>query len=189
MRYGYAFRRIALTRGAYSIVDPDDYEKLSRFKWHLARDGWNSYARRCYRFKGRKKSKCMHRDVLEVPAGLVVDHINRNGLDNRKANLRAATHAQNICNRRTSKVTGRSKYRGVSWSKEKKKWSAQIHSGGKCKFAGYFEDEVEAAKAYDSAARKYHGEFAFTNFPDGRNGRKARGGLFKLAKFFKDINL
>ena len=107
----------------------------------------------------------MHREVIHPPDNLFVDHINHNGLDNRKANLRLATYAQNSYNRKQFRKRQTSKYTGVSWIKQIKKWRVIICYNGKKKFIGYFKDEKQAAKAYDKAAKKYHGEFASLNFP------------------------
>jgi len=97
----------------------------------------------------------------------VVDHINHNGLDNRKANLRPATRAQNNYNKLIVKhKESSSKYKGVTWKKENKKWLAQINFKGDYIFLGYFKDERKAAKAYDEAAKKYYSEFACLNFPE-----------------------
>jgi len=121
----------------------------------------------------------MHREILNPPDHLLVDHINRNGLDNRKANLRPATRSQNSMNKPFIKTTpSSSKYRGVSWSKSQKKWNVQIGLNGKHKFIGYFHDEIQAAKAYDRAAKLYHKEFAVLNFesPQLRSGQSKRRG-------------
>jgi hypothetical protein len=108
----------------------------------------------------------MHREIITPPYPLVVDHINHNGLDNRKANLRPATKSQNNINKPNIKRKGaHSKYRGVTLEKRINKWQAQIRAKGTHRVIGYFEDEIEAAKAYDAKARKYHGEFAVLNFP------------------------
>jgi hypothetical protein len=110
----------------------------------------------------------MHREVINPPAHLDVDHINHNGLDNRKANLRPVTQAQNCLNRPYKiykKKISSSKYKGVTWHKRMKKWTAQICYQGKHKSLGYFDDETDAAKAYDDAAKKHHKEFAVLNFP------------------------
>jgi len=108
----------------------------------------------------------MHRQILKVPEGLLVDHINQNGLVNRKANLRPATAAQNIINRAKYKNRNYgSKYKGVVWNRRYKYWQAQIKANHKLMYLGTFKDEVQAAKAYDEAAKKYHNEFATLNFP------------------------
>jgi len=105
-----------------------------------------------------------------VPEGMVVDHINHDGMDNRKANLRAATHSQNLCHRRKHSGTKSSKYKGVHWHKFNKRWAARITFKKKTINLGYFRNEIDAAKAYDRAARKYHGEFASLNFPESEEG-------------------
>ena len=107
----------------------------------------------------------MHREILNAPAGVLVDHINHNGLDNRKANLRLATRAQNCWNRKKPKMRKcASRFKGVGWHKGNKKWVSRIRFNGRRISIGYFNDEVEAAKSYDEAAKKYHGEFAVLNF-------------------------
>jgi len=107
----------------------------------------------------------MHRVIINAPRHLLVDHINHNGLDNRKANLRTATIAQNNVNRASYKTKNSpSKYKGVYWSKRDKKWQVQICHNNKRKHIGQFDNEIQAAKAYDEAAKKYHKEFAVLNF-------------------------
>ena len=112
----------------------------------------------------------MHQDVIEVPEGMVIDHINHDGMDNRGANLRAATRSQNMCHRKKRSRTTRSKYKGIHWKKRNRKWQAMITVESKRIYLGHFRDEIDAAKAYDRAARKYHGEFASLNFPESARG-------------------
>jgi hypothetical protein len=101
---------------------------------------------------------------MDPPADLVVDHIDHNGLNNCKANLRLCSIAQN--NRNViSANRGISKYKGVSWNKILKKWSAAVQLNKKRFYAGHFTDEIDAAKAYDKKASQLHGEFACLNFP------------------------
>ncbi len=107
----------------------------------------------------------MHQEIIQVPKGMVVDHINHDGMDNRDANLRAATRAQNMRNRRKISKSSSSKYKGVTWKKDRSKWEASITFERKYIFLGHFENEIDAARAYDEAAKKYHGEFACLNFP------------------------
>jgi len=107
---------------------------------------------------------------MQPAEGMMVDHINHNGLDNRKANLRPATRSENMWNRRKADRKSRSRYKGLSLHNRKKRWSVRIKVNGRSKFLGFFEDEVEAARAYDNAARKFHGEFAVLNFPQ-KQGR------------------
>ena len=167
IRYGYAFRKIKLTHGKFAIVSPQDYDQLARHKWSARKSGRTFYAERYMPLgKGRYKQISMHREVLKVGKEYYVDHINHNGLDNRKANLRLATRSQNAQNRRKAKIKSWSKYKGVSLHNLDKRWSVRIQVNGKQKFLGLFEDEVEAAKTYDRSANKYHGQFAVLNFED-----------------------
>ena len=155
-------KRIPLTQGRFAIVDAEDYEQLAEHKWHAVREGHSFYAAR--RYGGRIVK--MHREILNAPPHLQCDHINHNGLDNRKANLRPATPIQNVWNRRKFRRPSRSKYKGVDWAKDMRRWRARIRFKGKRIYLGSFEEEIDAAKAYDRAARKYHAEFASLNFPE-----------------------
>ncbi|MHA2067868.1 MAG: HNH endonuclease, partial [Candidatus Thorarchaeota archaeon] len=150
----------------YAIVDPDDYDRLSKYKWYATRSEHTFYARRTDLTGRKRRIIRMHREIIKVPDGMFVDHINHNGLDNRKANLRLATRAQNNYNRRRFRSPGsNSKFKGVSWSRYRNLWRARIGVNGKRKNIGYFQSQIEAAKAYDKAAKKYHKEFAVLNFP------------------------
>jgi len=175
-RYGHAFRTIPLTRGKFAIVDAEDYPKLNKYKWHTVPDKCTCYAARDLRLPQtcRYIRTRMHQQILNPPAGFCVDHINHNGLDNRKANLRLATHSQNCCNRRKTSTGTWSRYKGVSWRIHDKCWTAAIKINSQTKFLGRFRHEVEAAKAYDAAAHKYYGEFAALNFENGKLSVTAR---------------
>ncbi|MBN1807345.1 MAG: hypothetical protein JW837_19015 [Sedimentisphaerales bacterium] len=166
-RYGCPFRRIPLTKGKFALVDPEDYEILNKYKWHVTENGSTFYAKRNAPTRKDTTPIYMHRCILKVPPGRVVDHINHSGLDNRKANLRPASRAQNNRYSKKRKNT-RSKYKGVSFYSREKQFVAKITTDGNTVTLGYFKDEILAAKAYDRAARKFHKEFACLNFPKSR---------------------
>ncbi len=158
-------KEISIGKGMKALVDDEDFERLHKFKWHTQIDHNIIYAVRVIRENGKRHTVRMHRDVLNLRSKdrTVVDHINRNGCDNQKKNLRIVTLSENAIN---SKITIRntSGYRGVCWSKRSNKWRAAITVNGKQIHIGVFNEKIEAAKAYDDAARKYHNEFAVTNF-------------------------
>ena len=157
-----------MSQPRYAIVDPADYDRLKGHKWVTKKGDKTFYARR-YIPRGKGKNDTLvyiHQEIIKVPKGMVVDHINHDGMDNRRANLRAATHSQNLCNRKKRSGAMYSKYKGVHWHKHHKKWSSRITFQKKTIELGSFEDEIEAAKAYDEAAKIHHGEFACLNFPE-----------------------
>ena len=157
-------KKIKLTQGKDALVEDEDFERLNKFKWRAKFDGYNWYAYRNNR-KGLKNSPiAMHREILNLSMGdgKYIDHINHYGLDNRKSNLRVCTHAENLYRQRSR--IGSSRYKGVSWNKQSKKWTAYIAKNGLQKHLGYFKDEMIAALIYDLNAIKYFGEFASTNF-------------------------
>jgi hypothetical protein len=159
LRYGYEFRRIPLTRGKFAIVDADDYERLKRLKWHANGSNGRFYA------VGLRHKK-MHRLIMNAPDDKFVDHINGDGLDNRRANLRLATAAQNHWNCKYGMGIGTSRYKGVQWHKHNKKWVAVIGINGQRQHLGYYTNEKEAARAYDKAVKERRGQFAVLNFAD-----------------------
>jgi hypothetical protein len=168
LRYGYTFRRIRMSGPRYAIVDPADYKRLKRYEW-ITKKGINSFyvLRYVERGKGNKETIVyLHQEILKVPKGMVIDHINHDGMDNRRANIRPATRSQNLCNSRRRLGTKSSKYKGVSWKKQTCKWAARIGIDKREIHLGCFKNEIDAAKAYDEAAKKYHGEFACLNFPE-----------------------
>lgn len=156
-------KEIPLTRGKVALVDDEDYELVNQYKWYALNGRGGFYAARTI----KKITKIrMHRLILGLKKGELCDHINHNGLDNRRCNLRVVDYHQNSMNRR--KCLGKSsKFKGVVWDKRKyvKKWKVMIGFNGKLHFLGYFDDEIEAAKAYDKAAMQYFNGYAKLNFP------------------------
>ena len=171
-RFGYPFRRIRLTECKFTIVDPADFYRLNSFYWLACGKNDNLYAARLIRTPtGRLNTILMHRQIFftlseRSESNGLVDHINTDSLDNRRANLRLATPSQNSCNSRRDKSNTYSRFRGVSFSKRKGKWFSAIRADGKKIWLGYFDSEENAAKAYDSAARMYHKAFAQLNFSE-----------------------
>jgi hypothetical protein len=153
-------KEIQLTQGQFALVDDIDYKHFNQWKWHAQKKGSTYYA---VRTEGSvfKKRFIMHREIVNAPKGMDVDHHNGNGLDNRRANLRICTRAQNLSNRYNKNVSG---YKGVVWQEHARKYKAQITRNSKVAHLGYFDNPIEAAQAYDRAAKEYFGEFAKTNF-------------------------
>lgn len=143
------------------LLDDSDYDYFSKFKWYLQYSGKNVYAQTKILVGGVFRTTYLHRLITDCPTGMVVDHINGNGLDNRRENLRICTHRDNC--RNTDSRTGTSKYKGVSWHESRNKWTAQIHADGVKYHLGYFMSEVVAAKAYNKAAEEFHEGYARLN--------------------------
>jgi hypothetical protein len=150
---GTGFREISLSQGKVAIVDADDYNLLSQWKWCLAGREKYKYAVRVE----NKKVIFMHRIIMKTPVGFVVDHLDHNGLNNQKVNLRNCTQSQNTQN------MIRSKYQGVSWNIKEQKFTSKIGVKRKRFHLGYFDNPKDAAMAYNNAAIKYFGEGAKVN--------------------------
>ena len=152
-------KEIKLTQGMVAFVDDEDYEAVNQYKWHINKKSNTFYAVRTLRKPdGAPTTQKMHQLILNARG---IDHINHNGLDNRRSNLRIVTQKQNIANARSR--GGTSRFKGLYWDKKKNKWRVQIFIRGKRKHLGMFNDEVEAARIYNFAARYVYGEYAFLN--------------------------
>lgn len=151
-----------ITNKGLAIIDDEDYDRLARYTWsfngsRVCRTLWQSG-------KTRKTiTILLANDVLQDYIS-TYDHIDRNPLNNIKSNLREATHQQNMFNRTKQKGTS-SKYKGVTWLKTTNKWKAQIQINKKHVYLGSFLLEIDAAEAYDKAAKRCFGKFAALNLP------------------------
>jgi len=156
-------KTIPLTQGKIVLVDDEDYEYLNQRKWYASKRGNTWYAIRIVCIPKQRTIR-MHRVILNAPNGMQVDHINSNGLDNRKSNLRLCTHAENQRHQQLScrNSTG---FKGVSFDKRnpQKTYYACINLNNKQIYIGCYHTAEEAAQAYDKAALKYHKKFALTN--------------------------
>ena len=164
---GDAMKEIKLTQDKVDIVDDADFERLNKHKWYALKDHNTFYAvRSIYLPCGKMTLISMHREILGLGHGdpQQGDHRNHNGLDNRRDNLRICTNSQNQHNQKPYKNCS-SAYKGVFWHKRHNKWQAQITFNDHSIHLGYFNSEIDAAKAYDRAAIEYFGEFAHMNLP------------------------
>lgn len=162
-------KEIKLTQGKVALVDDEDFDRLSPYKWHLKK-------RENYFYAATSRGRIvMHRFIMQVnDPSIFIDHVNHNGLDNRRDNLRVCSNQENQWNRGSNKGTS-SKYVGVSKVIMKKKghiytyWVAYIKENNKPKHLGYFpftpEGEIRAATRRDDAAKNLYGAFAHLNFP------------------------
>lgn len=155
-------REIALTQGLVAVVDDSDFDVLDQFNWHAARRARTVYAAR---HKGRNKIVLMHAEIMQTPSGFDTDHIDGNGLNNVRSNLRVTTVTQNRYNQIRKRRTATSRFRGVSWNKKLGRWVAQIRLHGQQTYLGLFDDEVEAARVYDAAGLARDPEHFTPNFP------------------------
>lgn len=156
-------KEIPLTRGKFALVDDEDYEFISSMgKWHTSAQGYAAIniKKAC----GKKTVRCMHRILMDRFNSNYesVDHVNSNKIDNRMSNLRICDKSKNMMNKGMLKnnTTG---FKGVCFDKTRSKYKVEIGFDGKVKFIGRFDDIIDAAKAYNAAALKYHGEFARLN--------------------------
>lgn len=160
-------KKIKLTQNKYVFVDNEDYNELIKYKWNARKSNKGSDI--WYAWRGIHHRKIMpqqelismHSQVLNFPKNYI-DHINGNGLDNRKQNLRSCTFSQNIWNQKIRK-NNTSGFKGVSWDKYNKKWRSRIGFNYKYILIGYFDDPINAANAYNKKAKELFGKFARLN--------------------------
>ena len=161
---------VSLTRGMQAVIDDDDAHLVAGYKWQAAVSepgrfyaAASPYIRGSGRGVGQAKIY-MHRVIMSAEPNQSVDHIDGDGLNNRRSNLRFCTNTQNMQNMRGWK-TARSKYKGVWWNTRPGRWQADITVNGRKVYIGKYDDEMTAARAYDAAALRYFGEFARVNLP------------------------
>lgn len=159
-------RTIPLTQGFRALVDDEDFEELSRFRWHAHRSGRGGYRivamRNSPTINGRQTKIYMHRQVLDAPPGSEVDHKDRNPLNNQKNNIRITGRRSNAGNRKLN-GDNTSGFKGVHWDRRDRRWRARMWFNGKAKRLGYFDTALDGALVYDTAVRKLRDEHATTN--------------------------
>ncbi len=162
-------RYIALTRGLYATVSTEDYERLNKYRWSASPSGGGKmYARR----NTKHGTVLMHREIMNPPPGMVVDHIDGNGLNNHRTNLRLCSAQQNECNKPPR--GRRSKFKGVY--PRGGKWYSTLRHEGVPYYLGTFDTEIEAARARDHKAVELQGPFAYVNLPEEWPGHPGAGG-------------
>jgi hypothetical protein len=156
-------KKIKLSQGKYALVDNEDHEHLDQFSWHYLRAPKDSYGYAVCSTPPYRNKK-MHRVILNAKKGQIVDHINHDGLDNRRKNLRIVTASESNRNRRTKNRYG---YVGVHKTKDhngvEKYWIARITVAGERLYLGTFPTALEAGRAYDKAIDKYHNGIGVKN--------------------------
>ncbi len=151
----------------YALVDDEDYEFLSKWNWYPNIRKYEGRSNLFYAYRREKESNwnqniLMHREIMRPPKGMFIDHIDGNGLNNQKSNLRIVTNRQNCINTQLYK-NNTSGFKGVSWRKKEKCFTVQICLGGKRLSETGFKDVKDAAIRYNELAKKHHGEFARLN--------------------------
>jgi len=160
-------KRITLTNGLQTLVDDADFDWLSQYRWYSNSGTNTTYARTTLYRDGWSKRVFMHRLIMQPNDDQVVDHINNDGLDNRRSNLRVCSRTENGRNALPHGKT--SKFKGVSWRAKDECWVMQIHipNSGKKRVTELFpkDQEEQAARRHDHWAKEFHGEYAYLNFP------------------------
>lgn len=161
-------KHIPLTQGQVALVDDEDFEYLNQWKWCVSKRSRSYYAVRKIHRNGVATTLSMHVAIMNPQTGTEIDHRDGNGLNNQRENLRPSTRVENSRNRHHFKTSKTSKYRGVYFDKKNRRWCASISpQTGQYVWLGRHATEEAAALAFDEAAKKYFGEFAALNFPEG----------------------
>ena len=161
--FGDTMKKIPLTQGKAALVDDADYEWLNQWKWCAVKMCHFYYAVR-HAKQDNARVLYMHREIMSAPKGLDIDHIDHDGLNNQKINMRLCTRQQNCANKRKRDFTTSSKYKGVCYIRKNGLWLANISYNNKTMSLGHHAAEEDAARAYDKKAVELFGEFASTNF-------------------------
>ena len=155
-------KKLKLSCGRFTLVDDDVFIWASKFYWCLGTKGCVQRSAKPEPETGKRKTIILHRLINKTPSHLHTDHINGKRQDNRRCNLRTVTRSQNHQNSRPQKGSS-SKYKGVGWDCCAEKWKAYIKIGNKMKSLGRYVHQIKAARAYNEAAIKYYGEYAWLN--------------------------
>jgi hypothetical protein len=158
---------VPVTGDLWAQVDDGDFDLVSLYRWCRFVDKHRIYARRFWTENGRQRGQFMHSLITGLP---LVDHVDHDGLNNQRYNLRDGSGVVNARNSRS--FVGSSQFKGVSWHKVSRKWTAQIWYDGRLHGLGSFLDEEEAARAYDQAAVENFGDHAYLNFQIAQGGAR-----------------
>ncbi len=154
-------KKIFLAKNKYALVDDDDYEALSKHRWYVCKSRYNTYAVGSAIKNGRHKTTRMHREIMRPSKCMQVDHIDGDGLNNQKSNLRIVTNSQNQMNVPTRR-DNKSGFKGVFLRKDCNAWRAYIDLNYMRVHLGNFKSKEEACRARQKASAEFHGEFART---------------------------
>jgi len=157
-------KTISLTQRKMALVDDADYDSLKKRKWHALMGSYTLYAAHTVGGRRNRKHEFMHRVILGLQRGdnRQCDHIDGDGLNNQRANLRVCTSTENRQSQRKRRIST-SRYKGVYWNRRHRKWYSLIGVNTRHIYLGCFDSEIDAARAYDVAALKHFGQFALTN--------------------------
>lgn len=152
-------KKIKLTQNKYALVDDEDFDRLNQYRWQAELNGHVWYAKR--RDNKNNKNIKMHRVIMKTPDGVKTDHMDRNGLNNQKSNLRICTDSENAWNRK-KRIDNISGFKGVSYHRKTNKWQARIMINGTDFYLGLFTTKLKAYEKYCKVSVKYHGKYSRT---------------------------